>query len=121
MIYNRGNPRDFDDWVYRHGNEGWTYEEVLPYFRKSERANLRGLENSPFHNTRGLLSVEYPPFRSRLAKAFVRGSIQVGHRPTDYNSDQQVGTSFVQATTLRGEYRESFAHLSNDSLRTLVS
>lgn len=101
MIYNRGNPRDFDDWA-RAGNEGWSYKEVLPYFLKSERANLRGLENSPFHNRRGKLSVEHVPWRSKIAKAFVLGSKQLGHRETDYNSDQQLGVAFVQATTLRG-------------------
>lgn len=101
MIYNRGNPRDFDDWA-RAGNEGWSYREVLPYFLKSERANLRGLENSPFHNRRGSLSVEHVPWRSKIVKAFVRGAKQMGHRETDYNSDQQLGVAFVQATTLGG-------------------
>lgn len=101
MIYNRGNPRDFDNWV-RLGNEGWSYREVLPYFLKSERANLRGKENSPFHNPYGSLSVEYVPWRSRIAQAFVIGSKQIGHREVDYNSNQQLGVSYVQATTQRG-------------------
>lgn len=107
MIYNRGNPRDFDDWA-RAGNEGWSYREVLPYFLKSERANLRGLDNTPFHNRTGKLSVEHVPWRSRLARAYVRGSKEIGHRPTDYNSDQQMGVAYVQATTLRG-----FIHINS--------
>lgn len=102
MIYNRGNPRDFDDWAYKHGNEGWAYKDVLPYFKKSERAHLPGLENSPFHNTNGELSVEFPPYRSQLAREFVRASKQRGHNKTDYNSDHQIGVSYVQATTLKG-------------------
>lgn len=101
MIYNRGNPRDFDDWV-RLGNEGWSYKDVLPYFLKSERANLRGKERSPFHNRRGLLSVEDVPWRSRIARAFVKGSKELGHREVDYNSNEQIGVSFVQANTLKG-------------------
>lgn len=101
MIYNRGNPRDFDDWA-RMGNDGWSYQEVLPYFIKSERANLRGKENSPFHNRNGLLSVEDVPWRSRIVRAFVKGAKQRGHRETDYNSNEQIGVSYVQATTLRG-------------------
>lgn len=76
--------------------------QVLPYFMKSERANLRGKENSPFHNRHGSLSVEDVPWRSRIARAFVKGSKQVGHRETDYNSNEQVGVSFVQANTLKG-------------------
>ena len=35
MVYFRGNPRDFDDWA-RSGAKGWSYREVLPYFRRSE-------------------------------------------------------------------------------------
>jgi choline dehydrogenase-like flavoprotein len=35
MMYIRGNPQDYDDWA-RMGNEGWSYEDVLPYFKKSE-------------------------------------------------------------------------------------
>ena len=101
MIYNRGNPRDFDDWA-RLGNDGWSYRDVLPYFLKSERANLRGKENSPYHNRFGSLSVEDVPWRSRIARAFVKGSKQVGHREVDYNSNEQVGVSFVQANTLKG-------------------
>lgn len=101
MIYNRGNPRDFDDWA-RAGNDGWSYRDVLPYFIKSERANLRGKENSPFHNRQGSLSVEDVPWRSRIVRAFVKGSKQLGHPEVDYNSDQQIGVSFVQANTLKG-------------------
>ena len=101
MIYNRGNPRDFNRWV-EAGNYGWSYADVLPYFKKSERANLRGLENSTYHNRYGLLSVEDVPYRSKLVHAFVKGSKQLGYRQVDYNSATQVGTSYVQSTTLRG-------------------
>lgn len=107
MIYNRGNPRDFDSWV-ADGNIGWSYREVLPYFLKSERANLRGKENSPYHNRNGLLSVEDVPHRTSIARAFVKGSKQIGHQVNDYNSNVQVGVSFVQSNTLRG-HRHSAA------------
>lgn len=107
MIYNRGNPKDFDGWAAL-GNEGWSYKDVLPYFLKSERANLRGKENSPYHNEHGSLSVEDVPWRSHIVRAFVKGSKQMGHRDTDYNSDQQIGVSYVQANTLKG-HRHSAA------------
>lgn len=107
MIYNRGNPRDFDGWAAL-GNEGWSYKDVLPYFLKSERANLSGKENSPYHNRHGSLSVEDVPWRSRIVRAFVKGSKQMGHRETDYNSNQQIGVSYVQANTLKG-HRHSAA------------
>lgn len=101
MIYNRGNPRDFDGWAAA-GNEGWSYREVLPYFLKSERANLRGKENSPFHNRNGYLSVEDVPHRTRMVRAYIKGAKQAGHTETDYNSFSQLGVSYVQSNTLNG-------------------
>lgn len=101
MIYNRGNARDFNRWSDA-GNYGWSYPEVLPYFIKSEKANLKGKESSPYHGRNGLLSVEDVPYRSKLVHAFVRGSIEQGHREVDYNGADQLGVSYVQATTNRG-------------------
>lgn len=101
MIYNRGNPRDFNRWA-EAGNYGWSYNDVLPYFKKSERSTLRGKENSPFHNSSGLLSVEDVPYRSKLVHKFVKGAKQMGQKQIDYNSDEQIGVSYVQANTLHG-------------------
>lgn len=101
MIYNRGNARDFNRWA-EAGNTGWSYPEVLPYFKKSERANLRGKESSPYHGHSGLLSVEDVPYRSQLVDAFVTGSKQSGHQEIDYNGANQIGVSYVQSNTLRG-------------------
>lgn len=113
MIYNRGNARDFDRWAAA-GNTGWSYDEVLPYFKKSEHANLRGKENSTYHGHSGPLNVEDVPHRSQLVRAFVEGSKQAGHREIDYNGAEQVGVSYVQATTRRG-LRESAARTFIDN------
>lgn len=104
MIYNRGNRRDFDRWAAA-GNPGWSYKDVLPYFLKSENANLAGLEHSPYHNHSGPLSVQDVGYRSPFVHAFVKGAQQAGHRKTDYNGESQMGVSYVQATT-----RKNFRH-----------
>lgn len=101
MIYNRGNARDFNRWS-EAGNYGWSYPEILPYFMKTERANLKGKETSPYHGKYGPLSVEDVPYRSKLVHAFVKGSKEAGHREIDYNGAEQVGVSYVQATTKNG-------------------
>ncbi|XP_037935900.1 glucose dehydrogenase [FAD, quinone]-like [Teleopsis dalmanni] len=107
MIYNRGNRRDFDRWAAA-GSSGWSYAEVLPYFLKSENANLAGLENSPYHNNSGPLSVEDVSYRTPFVHAFIQGAEQRGHKRTDYNGESQLGTSYVQATTQNGRRHSAF-------------
>ncbi|KAK5638294.1 hypothetical protein RI129_012589 [Pyrocoelia pectoralis] len=102
MIYTRCNPRDFDRWA-AEGNPGWSYEEVLPYFLKSERSRLRR-GNSKYHNSSGYWSVE-DVFQSRLIEAFVKGGGELGYENVDYTSPHQFGFSTVQANTLRGRRR----------------
>lgn len=101
MIYNRGNRRDFDRWA-EYGNKGWSYKEVLPYFLKSEDANLHGLRNSKYHNVSGPLSVEDVGYRTKIVNSWVKAANQAGHKSTDYNGESQLGVSFVQATTQQG-------------------
>ncbi|XP_053949361.1 glucose dehydrogenase [FAD, quinone]-like [Anastrepha ludens] len=107
MIYNRGNRRDFDRWAAA-GNKGWSYEDVLPYFLKSENAYLTGLEYSPYHNHSGPLSVEDVQFRTPAVHAFVKGAQQAGHPNTDYNGQSQIGVSYVQANTRRGRRHSAY-------------
>ncbi|XP_033150223.1 glucose dehydrogenase [FAD, quinone]-like [Drosophila busckii] len=107
MIYNRGNRRDFDAWA-QLGNVGWSYKELLPYFLRSESAQLQGLEQSPYHNHSGPLSVEYVKYRSSMAHAFVAAAQQAGHAHTDYNGESQLGVSYVQATTMNGRRHSAY-------------
>lgn len=107
MIYNRGNRRDYDSWS-EAGNYGWSYNEVLPYFLKSEMANLQGLEFTGYHNTTGPLSVEYLQYRTDIVHAFIRGAQEAGHRYTDYNGQSQLGVSYVQANTRFGRRHSAY-------------
>ena len=58
MVYVRGHPGDFDSWA-AGGADGWRYEDVLPYFRKSEALDVSGDVpiDAPVHNTTGRLSI----------------------------------------------------------------
>lgn len=106
MIYTRGNRIDYDRWAAA-GNPGWSYDEVLPYFIKSEKANL-AFHDFGFHGYNGYLSVEDVPARSRLIEPFLRGAEQLGHKFLDYNGRNQFGFGYVQSNTLKG-HRHSVA------------
>ncbi|XP_065092569.1 glucose dehydrogenase [FAD, quinone]-like [Ochlerotatus camptorhynchus] len=84
MIYTRGNWRDYDSWN-ASGNIGWSYDDVLPYFIRAERANLRDFEDDGFHGKDGYLSVEDIAFRTRLASTFVKSAQESGMRYIDFN------------------------------------
>ncbi|XP_055608610.1 glucose dehydrogenase [FAD, quinone]-like [Uranotaenia lowii] len=101
MMYTRGNPADFDRWAAL-GNPGWSYNDVLPYFLRSESASLRGLENSSYHGYGGELRVEFPRFRTNLARTFVRGAKEIGHKKIDYNGKSQLGVSYIQTNAMNG-------------------
>uniref|UniRef100_A0AAG5DPN4 Glucose-methanol-choline oxidoreductase N-terminal domain-containing protein n=1 Tax=Anopheles atroparvus TaxID=41427 RepID=A0AAG5DPN4_ANOAO len=101
VIYTRGNRRDYDSWA-RAGNEGWSWEDVLPLFKRIERANIRDFGANGFHGTSGRLSVEDCPFRSDIARAFVKSAEEAGYRYLDYNAGDNLGVSFLQAHTRNG-------------------
>lgn len=101
MIYNRGNRHDFDRWA-QDGNYGWSYDEVLPYFKKSERSRLKRFSNSPYHGYTGGLSVEDVQYQTPMVKAYMKASKQAGYRNIDYNGESQLGTGFLQANTYEG-------------------
>lgn len=107
MIYNRGNRNDYDRWAAA-GNTGWSWSEVLPYFMKSERSALGNLRNSRNHNQNGWWNVEYNQFRTPLAEGFVGALKHMGQKEVDYNSGDQLGVSFLQASTLRGKRHSAY-------------
>ncbi|KAG6439043.1 hypothetical protein O3G_MSEX000435, partial [Manduca sexta] len=95
-----------------------SYKDVLPYYIKSERANLKGLKDSPYHGRTGELSVEDVPFRSKLSKALLDAAKLYGHRKVDYNSPDFFGFSYIQATISNGRRASSAkAFLHNNKKR----
>ncbi|KAF5272038.1 hypothetical protein FQR65_LT05019 [Abscondita terminalis] len=100
MIHVRGNRHDYDRWA-NLSNHGWSYQDVLPYFLKSEDASIRD-SDFVYRNVGGYLGVQDVPFRTESAQAFVRGAQEVGYQYVDYNGQNQLGVSYVQATMRRG-------------------
>lgn len=95
MIYIRGQPEDYDHWA-ELGNEGWGYEDVLPYFMRAED-NERG--PSDYHAISGPRNVADLQSRNELSEAFVEAGQAVGlPRNGDFNAGDQEGVGFYQVT-----------------------
>lgn len=105
MIYIRGHRLDYDAWRDL-GNEGWGYDDVLPYFKKAEN-NERFVD--AYHGQGGPLNVADQTQHNPLTKAFVRAAQEVGlpYNP-DLNGAEQDGVSYYQVTQ-RNVRRESAA------------
>lgn len=101
LIYQRGHPDDYNDWV-RMGNEGWSYSEILPYFKKSENIKINELKNSSYHGRGGYLDIDYAPYRSPLETAFKNAGQELGYEWRDPNGKKVIGFSKPQATMRNG-------------------
>jgi len=99
MIYARGNRLDYDHWASL-GNAGWSFEEVLPYFKKSE-AEERG--ESQFHGANGPLCVTDLRCVNPLTHAFLDSAKELGFAAnSDFNADRQEGAGLYQVTQKNG-------------------
>jgi choline dehydrogenase len=99
MIYLRGQREDFDDWE-KLGNRGWSYDDVLPYFKRAE-CNENGADE--FHGGDGPVSVSNLRAHSPVAKAFIEAGISLGLPAThDHNRPPQQGIGYLQATQIFG-------------------
>ncbi len=105
LIYIRGQPQDFDMWA-QLGNSGWSYDDVLPYFRRAENQE-RGEDE--YHGAGGPLCVSDLRARHELHDAFIAGAIEDGYPFNgDFNGAAQEGAGPLQVT-VRGMRRCSTA------------
>ncbi len=105
MLYIRGQRQDYDTWA-RLGNKGWSYDDVLPLFKRSER-NERG--ESEYHGASGGLSVVTTRAKSDISEAFINAAIEMGvPRTNDVNGAMQEGVDYFPQTS-RGGVRCSSA------------
>ncbi|XP_011339416.1 glucose dehydrogenase [FAD, quinone] [Ooceraea biroi] len=101
MIHTRGNKKNFDEWASL-GNTGWSYADVLPYFKKSEKFNIPDIKDSVYHNDSGHLYVEYVPYHTKLATAYLEAGQELGYKVLDYNGEDQIGFSYLQVNMDHG-------------------
>ena len=100
MIYIRGNRSDYDSWA-KNGAVGWSYDEVLPLFKRSEH-NSRGA--SDYHGASGPMFVEDPRSPNELSQRIIEAMVASGiSRSDDFNGPEQLGAGLYQVTQKRGQ------------------
>ena len=99
LLYVRGQSRDYDGWA-QLGNRGWSYDDVLPYFRKSEN---RETGADDYHGTGGPLNVSDQTEALPISDAVVAAGEEIGlPRNADYNGADQEGVGYYQLTVRNG-------------------
>lgn len=78
MMYIRGNPSDYDDWK-NMGNPGWGYDDVLPFFKKSEDNMQMDEMGQQYHGKGGMLPVSRFPYSPPLSQAILKGGQELGN------------------------------------------
>ena len=100
MVYTRGNPKDYDLWE-KLGCIGWSYQDVLPYFKKSEN-NVRGADE--YHGGSGPLHVTEQLSPRGISEDFVAAAVANGlPKNDDFNGPCQIGAGLYQVTHFHGE------------------
>ncbi|MBS0240755.1 MAG: GMC family oxidoreductase N-terminal domain-containing protein [Proteobacteria bacterium] len=112
----RGQAQDFDTWA-QMGNRGWSYKDVLPYFKRMESFEGDGGDDA-FRGRTGPLRVTNPEPTQPLFQALIKAAGEVGIRYNrDYNGEKQDGIVMSQAT-IASRRRQSTAHCYLDPIRT---
>tara|TARA_R110002110_G_scaffold3754_1_gene19482 strand:+ start:1161 stop:2876 length:1716 start_codon:yes stop_codon:yes gene_type:complete len=106
MVYIRGQREDYDHW-HALGNEGWSYDEVLPYFKRSEY-KVEGADQ--YHGRTGALWVEEVANDDKLelADLFIQAAVQTGlPYNSDFNGPSQEGAGYYQLNIRNGKRQSS--------------
>ncbi|KAK2723654.1 hypothetical protein QYM36_002112, partial [Artemia franciscana] len=118
MLYVRGNKLDYDNWE-KLGNKGWSYDNILAFFKKAENQRGRYMSDDAFHGTDGPLSVEDRRHSSSLAKAFIEAGKELGYEEVDVNGGNQTGFTTPQVTMKDGQrFSSARAYLYDGKTRS---
>ena len=99
LVYIRGQKEDYDDWA-SNGAVGWSYQDVLPYFRKAENQE-RGAND--YHGDKGPLFISDLKDPNPLCDVFISAAEEIGiPRNPDFNGAQQLGAGLLQLTVRNG-------------------
>jgi choline dehydrogenase-like flavoprotein len=100
MVYTRGHRADYDHWA-ELGNQGWSYDDMLPYFRRSEN---NAVFSGKFHGTDGPMHVSNLQTNNPFQQIYLNAARQAGYPLNDdFNGENQEGIGIYQVTQKNGE------------------
>ncbi|NNE52996.1 MAG: choline dehydrogenase [Sulfitobacter sp.] len=101
LLYVRGQPQDYDQWA-QMGCSGWSWEDVLPYFKRSE--SWEGRDDTGLRGKNGPLSVQTSRLSRKIVDLWVDAAEAAGYpRNPDYNGEDQEGVGYFQLTMKGGQ------------------
>ena len=124
MLYVRGHPGDYDEWA-EFGADGWAYEDVLPYFKKSETFHSSDPDLT-YRGDSGPLHVTFAAHKTTAAKTFVAVATELDYFEDnrDYNAEHTYGMFYSQETIYKGQRMSTaraFLHPARDRDNLFVS
>ncbi|XP_063697683.1 uncharacterized protein LOC134828631 [Culicoides brevitarsis] len=116
MMYTRGNKGDFDAW----GLDGWSWDDVLPYFMKAERNSLdpaRGKFDPNVHGTEGKMNTNFVDYRTIISEDVYEAAKNLSYAyDFDYNNGSQLGVHYLQCNTFEGKREDTGTRYIRDVL-----
>jgi choline dehydrogenase len=101
MIYTRGQREDYDDWAALPGCKGWSYDDLLPYFKRPEHFEVES--DNPYHGNDGELNVTNVAMKYPISEAYMQAAESIGiERINDINTETPQGISYMQVTMKNG-------------------
>ena len=99
LLYVRGQREDYNNWA-QMGNRGWSYDDVLPLFKRSEKHEFGETE---YHGGEGELSVSLMRTKSKISEAYIDAAVEMGvPRTNDSNGETQEGVGYFHQTARNG-------------------
>ena len=102
LLYVRGQHQDFDHWR-QLGNAGWSWDDVLPYFKRAETWHGNEVSESAIRGLDGPLSVSPTALKRTVVDHWIDAAVAAGYKKNpDYNGDDQEGVGYFQLTLKNG-------------------
>ena len=108
FVWNRGSPKDYDDWQDKYGAKGWSYADVVPYFKKVEDFLNKSLAGNLFGRTPGAIKITTPDSYANLSSILLKALSKGGYKIGNYNGRHPARASLIQATVHHGKRSSSW-------------